>query len=58
MVIRLGRYYDFTPQVFIAPAGYLIAGGVTGGLYWLLAGIGTPAQRQRKRIATLDADFG
>jgi hypothetical protein len=58
IAIRLGRYYDVTPQVFIAPTGYLIAGGVTGGFYWLLAGIGTPAQRQRKRIAALDADFG
>jgi len=58
MAIRLGRYYDLTAQVIIAPASYVIAGGVTGGLYWLLAGIGTPAQRQRKRIAALDADFG
>jgi len=58
MAIRLGRYYDLTAQVIIGPASYVIAGGVTGGLYWLLAGIGTPAQRQRKRIAALDADFG
>jgi len=58
IAIRLGRYYDVTPQVFIAPAGYLIAGGVTGGIYWLLAGVGTPAQRQRQRIAALDSDFG
>ena len=58
MAIRLGRYYDLTAQVIIAPVSYVIAGGVTGGLYWLLAGIGTPAQRQRKRIAALDADFG
>lgn len=46
------------PHIFIAPAGCVIAGGVTGGLYCLLAGIGTPAQRQRQRIAALDADFG
>lgn len=58
MAIRLGRYFDLTAQVIIGPASYVIAGGVTGGLYWLLAGIGTPAQRQRKRIAALDADFG
>ena len=58
VAVRMGRFFYLTPQVFIAPASYVITGGVTGGLYWLLAGIGTPAQRQRKRIAALDADFG
>lgn len=58
VAVRMSRFFYLTPQVFIAPVSYAIAGGVTGGLYWLLAGIGTPTQRQRKRIAALDADFG
>jgi len=58
VAVRMGGFFYLTPKVFIAPVSYVIAGGITGGLYWLLAGIGTPAQRQRKRIAALDADFG
>ena len=58
VAVRMGGFFNLTPKVFIAPVSYVIAGGITGGLYWLLAGIGTPAQRQRKRIAALDADFG
>jgi hypothetical protein len=58
VAMQMGRFFYLTPHVLISPASYLIAGGVTGGLYWLLAGIGTPAQRQRKLIAALDADFG
>jgi len=58
VAVRMGRFFYLTPHVFLAPASYAIAGGVTGGLYWMLAGIGIPSQRQRKRIAALDADFG
>jgi ethanolamine transporter EutH len=61
VAVRMGRFFYLTPHVLIAPTSptsYVIAGGVTGGLYWLLARIGTPGQRQRKRIAALDADFG
>ena len=58
VAVGMGRFFYLAPHLFITPASYVIAGGVTGGLYWLLAGIGTPAQRQRKRIAALDADFG
>jgi hypothetical protein len=39
------------------PLAFAAAGAVTGALYWLFAGIGTPAQRQRRRIAELDAQF-
>jgi len=58
VAVRMGRFFYLTAHVFLTPVSYAIAGGVTGGLYWLLAGIGTPAHRQRKRIAALDADFG
>jgi hypothetical protein len=58
VAVRMGRFFSLTTHVLIAPPSYVIAGGITGGLYWLLAGIGTPAQRQRKRIAALDVDFG
>jgi len=39
------------------PLIFGVAGAVTGALYWLLAGIGSPAQRQRRRIAELDSQF-
>ena len=38
-------------------ATFAAGGAVTGALYWLFAGIGTPAQRRRRRIAQLDAQF-
>jgi len=44
-------------RLFEGPLAFSAAGAVTGALYWLFAGIGTSAQRQRRRIAELDAQF-